>query len=356
MIVLWRRFWRRPGFTLIELLVVIAIIAILIGLLLPAVQKVREAAARMQCQNNLKQVGLAIHNFHDTFGYFPTSGSDWHHGVSYNAGGTAYNGDLQTAGWLYQILPYIEQENMFRLTDATAGNRVALGPPLFQAGDFMTRVDLDTGPRGGPLSNTGPVKIYFCPSRRPAQLYDGWRRVKSDYAAVVPGPRVPLQGWETPENTFWDQGTRYGIISRGLEGDPPTRKVAKITMTAISDGTSNTMAIAEKFVSTVDYGNWAFSEDKGAFHGFDNGYARSTVNNPSYFAPGNPARDAAIPDSGANGSPGWRSAFVFGSAHPSGINAVFGDGSVRHIRFGLAPDVFNATGHIADGSVISSDF
>jgi prepilin-type N-terminal cleavage/methylation domain-containing protein len=126
----------RIGFTLIELLVVIAIIGVLIALLLPAVQKVREAANRTQCANNLKQIGLGIHNFHDTYGRFPsmpiagwgdlpdTTGPnafDWHYGIAYNASNAPLSVKNQSAGVLFQILPFVEQENLYNTNNANSG-------------------------------------------------------------------------------------------------------------------------------------------------------------------------------------------------------------------------------------------
>src|SRR5437868_11966014 len=129
---------RRPrfGFTLVELLVVIAIIGVLVALLLPAVQASRESARRMQCGNNLKQIGLGVHNHHDTLGFMPTAGGNGFSGARTQNSGVPVAGKDQLWGWLYQILPYEELANVWSLNTDDAVKQTY-------------------------------IKIYFCPSRRP---------------------------------------------------------------------------------------------------------------------------------------------------------------------------------------------
>jgi prepilin-type N-terminal cleavage/methylation domain-containing protein/prepilin-type processing-associated H-X9-DG protein len=376
-----RRSLRRHGFTLIELLVVIAIIGILMALLLPAIQKVREAANKMLCANNLKQLGISLHNFHNDHLQFPTGGGNWNDSVSYNSGGQPFGPDLQTGSFLYQLLPYIEQDAMYRLSDfRVQGNPPAraIRPPAnsdFPAGSYLSMLDQGnepwtTGNNIGALNNTGVPKMFFCPSRRAAQLYDGWRRVKSDYAAAVPLP-VPIPANANMENRFWDGdgGRFHGLLAPGI--NPQYRKRAKTTLSAVPDGTSNTFAVGEKFLAPRYYvpGPWTNSDDKGALHGFDNVNFRSTAargdptpgNYPGGAIFGNPVRDynplgsATDPNYGEDGTQNWQSGFSFGSAHASGMNAVFGDGSVRTIKYGVDQLVFTIVAHKSDGTAVNLD-
>src|SRR5262245_3119326 len=180
------RHWR-GGFTLIELLVVIGILAVLMGLLLPAVQKVREAAARIQCNNHLKQIGLAIHNHHDQKGFFPTGGR-----TPWNTDFLASEPPQLGPGWMFQILPYIEQDNLFK-------RAVAVGSAGFEE-----------------IRQT-PIKIYNCPSRRPAdRSISANNHALNDYAAATPA-RFNSDGSVYGGDDFW-QGEIWTVPANAAYG------------------------------------------------------------------------------------------------------------------------------------------
>jgi prepilin-type N-terminal cleavage/methylation domain-containing protein len=286
----------RGGFTLIELLVVIAIIAVLIGLLLPAVQKVREAAARAKCANNLKQIGLAFHSYHDATKFLPTAGSDG--GVGDNP---AVN--LLDFGWCYEILPYIELRNVYDLPYTVNPTNQAPGIAVMRA---------------------YPVQVYGCPTRMGPRVIGG--SAHSDYAG---------NGGTNPNSTPAIKCTGAVVVSRNRSSTATFSGI--LGFHDIRDGLSNTMFVGEKFVnadSTCCYDN-----ESWAGPGLDGDIVRGAPAVGSSWMV--PQQDYKFPSSADE--------YRFGSAHPVGFNAVFGDGAVKFIRYTVDADVFMRACNRMDG-------
>jgi prepilin-type N-terminal cleavage/methylation domain-containing protein len=312
---------RRLGFTLIELLVVIAIIAVLIGLLLPAVQKVREAAARTQCINNLKQMGLALQNHHDSLGAFPTGGTNAYPNYStgsLGAGGSPYtlatpaNFNISQHGsWMFQILPYMEQNNAYM----------------------------------GPNPETLLIKSYFCPSRRPPTTgnWNGVNCGENDYYGNC-------ENNPDANNNLPNYLGQFGGV-RGIFA--PCDRTC-ITIVQITDGSSQTIMVGEKELGKGDYsGGQVPTDGAGYCWGYDFGgggnwdctLGRADIQ-PVVDGPGNGDTPGQITGN-------YGSTHGFGSAHIQGFNAVFADGSVHNISYSIPLLQFEFLCGINDGAVIT---
>ncbi|MBY0457396.1 MAG: DUF1559 domain-containing protein, partial [Gemmataceae bacterium] len=360
---------RRSAFTLIELLVVIAIIAVLIGLLLPAVQKVREAAARMSCQNNLKQLGLACHSFHD-------ANEAWPLGAEFNVG----------SGWTAFILPYIEQDAAFKgLTfreDGVSNDQWAAPLPGVQGNVTSTNASV----RNIGLCETR-FKVFRCPSSTVPENYpdisgDNWivqRRAPANYLGCVSG-RIVDDRRRITANTPWgsvNSGTEdihtldgifiakvvhQRIIWQGtVNGAPFTYSggmTSGVTMTGITDGTSNTIAIGEAEPDSTAIAEAGITRENNA-----SGFGRK-----DHWAIGSDDVDTSNQGDmseflGSTGVPlnmakpaSFGPAFAqyelsYGSRHTGGANFLMADGSVRFIRNSIDPRTYSALGTRAGGEV-----
>jgi len=316
---------RLRGFTLIELLVVIAIIAILIGLLLPAVQKVREAAARMKCQNNLKQMGLALHNFNDVYGRLPAALI--HSGRYNNAANRPYEGpEVSYKGQSYAVynhsgfialLPYIEQEPLFKKY-----NYQLVGSP-------SNPYSLPLGPSPNPNSNddvaAANIQIFNCPSDvTPPPVENRAPYNGADFYTMVSARRSNYL-FSTGAYTDYDANwTNTSPSARGAFGNN-----GAVALANVPDGTSNTLGIGESLQkwhngSTV-FGPYWGTGTHTSVHG--RGYYQD-------FRPNYPYGTCA-PNTGSTRRCTY--AWGFSSNHSNITNFVMLDGSVKGITDGVDP-------------------
>src|SRR5262249_16633770 len=322
----------RRGFTLIELLVVIAIIGVLVALLLPAVQKVREAAARLSCSNNLKQIGLALHNYHDAHGSFPPG----------NVRGAFppndHPNDDYWANWCIYILPYVEQGDLQKLYD-------------------FTRRNVD--PANDRVRETA-VKLYQCPSDvnagkliKPETGGPGTTSatqfMSGSYRAVGGG------GWPTSGfANFWSTQSEAKNIPGGYKGvlhvvgkainDP---QFSPERISSISDGTSSTLMVGERSTRThwgPTNGRTTLWADSYNLYSVSGAYGetRTLLNDYDLCL--------ALGDDPACCKYGW------GSFHTNVINFVFCDGSVRGVSTNINMTTFMYLATIAGGEVINEHF
>ncbi len=327
---------KRSGFTLIELLVVIAIIAILIGLLLPAVQKVRDAAARMQCSNNLKQMALALHNHHDALGTFPPGGMN---------GGPCCSQPTWT-NWAIEILPYIEQDNLYKQYRQNEQNISA----------------------NNVLVGQQRVKTYECPSdpligilERPASgPGSGLNFMHGSYRAVSGRANMAVGhgAWDTFEPHLWPGGrmdpTFRGVLHatasayNGIPAQTATHSNGQSVstlggperMSNIIDGTSNTLMLGEYTTHTVTR--------RGSFWAYTyTSYNQSSIGAESRFFGMDYQRCATTP--GLYGDQLCKRAF--NSYHTGGANFALADGSVRFISFNASMILLQNMATIAAGEV-----
>jgi prepilin-type N-terminal cleavage/methylation domain-containing protein/prepilin-type processing-associated H-X9-DG protein len=300
----------RGAFTLIELLVVIVILAVLIGLLLPAVQKVREAAARAQCKNNLKQIGLAFHNYHTAYQSFPPG---------FTSASATVDGDGTGPGWGWgaYLLPFLEQDNLYRQIDFTRDIR--------DPANAFARVQT--------------LKVFLCPSDTPP----------GPTFTAVDEARVPL--CDVAFANFVGMGgthevTGFPDTSGGIPYQGVLLRNSRVRVADIPDGTSNTLFVGERASKRSPMTTWV-----GAVTD-----ASVPPQNPGYDDEGPPVlvltNTGTVEDGRVPNNP-LDHVEDANSRHAQGVNFLFGDGSVRSISNAIDAAVWAAIGTRAGGEPVT---
>jgi prepilin-type N-terminal cleavage/methylation domain-containing protein/prepilin-type processing-associated H-X9-DG protein len=307
----------RPGFTLIELLVVIALVGILIALILPAVQKVRESAARTQCVNNLHQIGLALHGYHSALGSFPPGYAT-----------DPVTSDLDTApgwGWAAHLLPHLEQDNLARPVAAALG----VSPPLPVEHPSLADV------------RTYPLKAFTCPSDREAGLFTVLR---ADGSPVLDANGQPVRA---ATNSYAASFGVAEVDEAPDAGDGLFFRNSRVRVADVTDGTAYTLAVGERaafFTQTP----WAGVVTGGTTH--------VTPGAPTTSAGVEVAATLALAHTGShtlNASDADPDDFF--SPHPGVAMMLFADGSVRAVRQSIPVSILQKLSTRAGGELIDPD-
>lgn len=327
---------KRQAFTLVELLVVIAIIGMLVGLLLPAVQQAREAARILQCNNHLRQMGLAAMNHESSLQKFPSAGWHWNFMGDPDRG----MGKSQPGGWNFAILPYLEQNAMYQY----GSNGKPSEPDKTKLAEVLQM----------------PLAIYYCPSRRTPKIY--------------PGGNISLSNADTSVlkagNTFHTARCDYAVNYGGKTEDPATARFypgsygevdksgytwptqtadgvifscSEVTMAEIYDGTTNTYLIGEKYMNPAFYETSSESDDNGGYVGADKDHARTVYKSGSCT----PFQDRL----NYGGSD-----LRFGSCHAGAFGMAMCDGSVQRISYSIDQQTHYNLGVRDDGNVVQNAF
>jgi prepilin-type N-terminal cleavage/methylation domain-containing protein/prepilin-type processing-associated H-X9-DG protein len=337
---------RRLGFTLIELLVVIAIIAILIGLLLPAVQKIREAAARMTCSNNLHQLGLALHNYHSAYGRFPPGRKSVGNTEGVSIATYAPDPIIQNIHGLVFLLPYVEQDNLYKQFNQNAAFGNCFGTPNKYSTGNARLASPDAVASGNAALSAATVKTFLCPSDsgdptiQPSAYYSpdlgtvGIKAIKTNYDFISPCAGVG----------YYNYWANTSLGNRYIFGENSTTRLE-----AISDGTSNTLLMGEQTLSLYNGVTSAWAYTGWVSVGIDPVGAWNTT----FPAQGLNIWNYNNSTSSSNNIRGQRASWYnAASLHSGGVNFVFADGSVHFISEGI--DVVSLTylSKMADGQVI----